>query len=209
VVNFSLSRLLDGVPDLKSGFGSIDRFVTASSKTIDRIHLEEIASRLGRAERAEHRIAGALFCTACPAARGFSLLSRYYVADSDWRVRETTAKAFDRLCRKNGYAESLPQIRRWLNHRNAGMRRAASEGLRPWTNRSPFKEEPLLAIGLLAQRRNDADESVRLSVANALADISKKYPDAVSKELATWDRSDRRALQAFKRASRHLPPDSF
>jgi 3-methyladenine DNA glycosylase AlkC len=89
------------------------------------------------------------------------------------------------------------------------MRRAASEGLRPWTNRSPFKEEPLLAIGLLAQRRNDADESVRLSVANALADISKKYPDAVSKELATWDRSDRRALQSFKRASRHFPADSF
>jgi 3-methyladenine DNA glycosylase AlkC len=206
MANSSKSRFLDGIPDVTSGFAAIDDFVTTSSKTMDRDLLEEIVSRLSQDERVQHRIAGALFCTACTqVSDAFSLLSRHYASDPDWKVRETVAKAFDRLCRKNGYAESLPQIRRWLNHRNAGMRRAASEGLRPWTNRSPFKEEPALAISLLAARRDDADASVRLSIANALADISKKHPEAVSRELATWDRSNPKIVQLLKRASRHLP----
>ena len=66
--------------------------------------------------------------------------------DSNWRVQEILAKAFEEFCKKTGFKEALPFIDEWLSNNNPNTRRAVSEGLRIWTNRPYFKENPLEAI---------------------------------------------------------------
>ena len=52
-------------------------------------------------------------------------------------------------------------------------RRAVTEGLRIWTSRPFFKDNPKEAIRLLSEYKTDENEYVRKSVGNALRDISK------------------------------------
>ena len=63
---------------------------------------------------------------------------------------------------------ALPLIKEWLNSDCANVRRAVSEGLRVWTSRPYFKDNPQIAIQLLASHREDKSEYVRKSVGNAL-----------------------------------------
>ena len=122
--------------------------------------------------------------------------------DSNWRVQEVLAKAFDDFCAVRGYEEALPVIDEWLGDPRPGVRRAVTEGLRIWTSRPYFREHPGSAIARLSRLRSDTSEYVRKSVGNALRDISKKYPDLVEAELETWDLETKEVSQVYHRASK-------
>jgi 3-methyladenine DNA glycosylase AlkC len=124
--------------------------------------------------------------------------------DEDWRVQEILAKAFDRYCSDAGYEKSLPVIEEWLGDGNPNVRRAVTEGLRIWTGREYFRDNPQVAIRLLSQLKNDESDYVRRSVGNALRDISKKHEDLIKSELGTWNTSDKKVEQTYKLASRFL-----
>src|SRR5579859_7714392 len=100
--------------------------------------------------------------------------------------------AFDTYCADVGYEVALPVIRHWLLAPSAQLRRAVSEGLRPWTarRRAYFAAQPAQAIALLATLYDDPDRSVLESVGNALRDISRDHFDLVLDELERWARAD-------------------
>ena len=103
--------------------------------------------------------------------------------DDNWRVQEVLAKAFDEYCKNKGYENSISVIDEWLRSDNPNTRRAVTEGLRIWTSRPYFRENPQEAIKRLAVLKEDASEYVRKSVGNALRDISRKFPELISEEL--------------------------
>ena len=122
--------------------------------------------------------------------------------DDNWRVQEVLAKAFDEFCKQTGYKKSLPVIDEWLKNNNPNTRRAVTEGLRIWTSRPYFKENPSEAIERIASLKEDASEYVRKSVGNALRDISKKFPELIKMELSSWKLESREIKQVYKLASR-------
>lgn len=124
--------------------------------------------------------------------------------DPSWQVQEMLARAFDATCRCRGYQESLPLMRAWLAAGNHNLRRAVSEGLRPWTARPYFKQHPAVAIALLSGLRADPVAYVRTSAGNALRDISRREPDLVRAELSTWDLGDPATRATYLLASRVL-----
>ena len=124
--------------------------------------------------------------------------------DDNWRVQEVLAKAFDEYCKNTGYENVLPVIDKWLNADNPNTRRAIIEGLRIWTSRSYFKENPQEAIKRIARLRGDASEYVRKSVGNALRDISRKFPELIKEELKTWNLETKEIKQVYKLASRFV-----
>lgn len=124
--------------------------------------------------------------------------------DENWRVQEILAKAFDTYCHDIGYKNALPTIQDWLNDSNPNVRRAVTEGLRIWTSRGYFKQNPKVAIYLLSNLKDDKSEYVRKSVGNALKDISKKHNELISLELQTWDLSQKSINQVYKHASKYI-----
>lgn len=124
--------------------------------------------------------------------------------DSNWRVQEVLAKAFDEFCKKIGYDKSLPVIDEWLNSENPNTRRAVVEGLRIWTSRPYFKENPDEAIRRIANLKDDSSEYVRKSVGNALRDIRKKFPDLIKIELENWNLESKEINQVYKLASKFI-----
>ena len=114
------------------------------------------------------------------------------------------ARAFDQYCADRGYEASLPIIKEWLTAKEANQRRAASEGLRIWTNRPYFRDNPGEAVSLLAALKADESKYVRSSAGNALRDISKKHPELIRKELQSWDTSDPAVLETYKLASKFV-----
>ena len=121
--------------------------------------------------------------------------------DKNWRVQEMLAKAFDEICKYKGYESSLPLIEEWINDNNPNVVRAVTEGLRIWTNRPFFKENPMIAIALISKHKEDESEYLRKSVGNALKDISKKYPDLIQQEVIQWDLSNPRIFFTYKLAT--------
>ena len=124
--------------------------------------------------------------------------------DDNWRVQEVLAKAFDEYCRNTGYESAIPVIDEWLSSDNPNTRRAVTEGLRIWTSRPYFKENPQEAIKRLARLREDASEYVRKSVGNALRDISRKFPELIKEELESWILGSKEIKQVYKLASKFL-----
>ena len=124
--------------------------------------------------------------------------------DSNWRVQEVLAKAFDEFCKKIGYDKSLPVIDEWLNSENPNTRRAVVEGLRIWTSRLYFKNNPNEAIRRIADLKDDTSEYVRKSVGNALRDISKKFPELIRIELGNWNLESKEINQVYKLASKFI-----
>lgn len=124
--------------------------------------------------------------------------------DSNWRVQEVLAKAFDEFCKKIGYDKSLPVIDEWLNSENPNTRRAVVEGLRIWTSRPYFKNNPNEAIRRIADLKDDTSEYVRKSVGNALRDISKKFPELIRIELGNWNLESKEINQVYKLASKFI-----
>ena len=122
-------------------------------------------------------------------------------ADSNWRVQEVLAKAFDDFCAVRGYEAALPVIDEWLSDPRPNVRRAVTEGLRIWTSRPYFRDRPGDAVSRLARLRGDSSEYVRKSVGNALRDISKKHPELVAAELRTWSLETKEVAQVYRLAS--------
>ena len=122
--------------------------------------------------------------------------------DDNWRVQEVLAKAFDQFCKKIGYEKALPIIDEWLQNSNPNVRRAVTEGLRIWTSRPYFKENPNEAIRRIAALKNDSSEYVRKSVGNALRDISKKFPELIKIELDSWKLESKEIKQVYKLANK-------
>ena len=124
--------------------------------------------------------------------------------DDNWRVQEVLAKAFDEHCKNKGYENSISVIDEWLRYDNPNTRRAVTEGLRIWTSRSYFKENPQEAINRLVRLKEDASEYVRKSVGNALRDISRKFPELIKEELKTWNLETKEIKQVYKLGSRFV-----
>ena len=124
--------------------------------------------------------------------------------DNNWRVQEVLAKAFDEYCKNKAYENSIPVVDEWLSSDNPNTRRAVTEGLRIWTSRPYFKENPQEAIKRIAPLKEDASEYVRKSVGNALRDISRKFPELIKEELKTWNLETKEIKQVYKLASRFV-----
>ena len=124
--------------------------------------------------------------------------------DDNWRVQEVLAKAFDEFCKQTGYEKSLPVIDEWLQNTNPNVRRAVTEGLRIWTSRPYFKDNPDEAIKRIATLKEDSSEYVRKSVGNALRDISKKFPELIKEELDGWDINSKEIQKVYKLASKFI-----
>ena len=124
--------------------------------------------------------------------------------DENWRVQEVLAKSFDEFCKSIGYEKTLTVIDEWLNHDNPNTRRAVTEGLRIWTSRTYFKENPNEAIRRIANLKEDKSEYVRKSVGNALRDISKKFPELIKDELNTWKLENKEINQVYKLTSKFI-----
>ncbi|SJZ98545.1 DNA alkylation repair enzyme [Porphyromonas circumdentaria] len=134
------------------------------------------------------------------------LLKKRISTDENWRVQEMLAKAFDEVCKHRGYEASLPLIEEWLNDNKPNVIRAVTEGLRIWTSRPFFKENPLVAIALIAKHKGHESEYLRKSVGNALRDISKKHSDLIRQEVEQWDLSNPQVLFTYKLATKILNP---
>ena len=93
--------------------------------------------------------------------------------DLDWRVQECFAKAFDIYGHLKGYENILSDIEAWMKDSTPNVRRAASEGLRPWTKRKPFDKNPQLALKCLTVLLKDESDYVRRSALNAINDMRK------------------------------------
>ena len=124
--------------------------------------------------------------------------------DDNWRVQEVLAKSFDEFCKSIGYEKTLTVIDEWLNHDNPNTRRAVTEGLRIWTSRPYFKENPKEAIRRIANLKDDNSEYVRKSVGNALRDISKKFPELIKDELSTWKLENKEINQVYMLANKFI-----
>lgn len=140
-------------------------------------------------------------------ASALSFLKNTVSRHESWKVQEILAMAFDNHCKIIGYEAALPLIEEWLNSDCANVRRAVSEGLRVWTSRPYFKDNPHTAVRLLSALKTDESDYVRKSAGNALRDISKKYPELISKELNSWDLSSKKIRQVHKSAGRFLDTD--
>ena len=124
--------------------------------------------------------------------------------DENWRVQEVLAKSFDEFCKSIGYEKTLTVIDEWLNHDNPNTRRAVTEGLRIWTSRPYFKENPREAIRRIANLKEDKSEYVRKSAGNALRDISKKFPELIKDELNTWKLENKEINQVYMLANKFI-----
>ncbi len=124
--------------------------------------------------------------------------------DTNWRVQEMLATAFDLYCKGIGYENSLPVINEWLNDNNPNICRAVTEGLRFWTKRPYFKDNPQIAIDLISINKDHQSEFVRKSVGNSLKDISRKYKLLIEEELSTWDLNNPKVTLTYKYATKHL-----
>ena len=122
--------------------------------------------------------------------------------DANWRVQEVLAKAFDEFCKNTGYEKALPTIDEWLQAANPNTRRAVTEGLRIWTSKPYFKENPNEAIKRIANLKEDSSEYVRKSVGNALRDISKNFPELIKNELNNWNLESKEINQVYKLAGK-------
>ena len=124
--------------------------------------------------------------------------------DENWRVQEVLAKSFDEFCKSIGYEKTLTVIDEWLNHDNPNTRRAVTEGLRIWTSRPYFKENPREAIRRIANLKEDKSEYVRKSAGNALRDISKKFLELIKDELNTWKLENKEINQVYMLANKFI-----
>ena len=124
--------------------------------------------------------------------------------DDNWRIQEVLAKSFDEFCKSIGYEKTLTVIDEWLNHENPNTRRAVTEGLRIWTSRPYFKENPKEAIRRIANLKDDKSEYVRKSAGNALRDISKKFPELIKDELNTWKLENKEINQVYMLANKFI-----
>lgn len=136
--------------------------------------------------------------------KAYDFLKQIISVDTNWRVQEMLATAFDLLCKHVGYENALPYINEWLDDSNPNICRAVTEGLRFWTKRPYFKDNPALAIELISRHKNHESVYVRKSVGNVLKDISRKHKPLIEAELLTWDVNNPKIQLTYNYAIKHL-----
>lgn len=188
---------------IKSGFKEEEKRALADYKNNDRVYIKKLAFLSYESKVYQVRMYGVFLFGYLSSDTGILKFMRDEVSkDDNWRVQEVLAKAFEEYCKNKGYENSIPVIDEWLSSDNSNTRRAVTEGLRIWTSRSYFKENPQEAIKRLAALKEDASEYVRKSVGNALRDISRKFPELIKEELKTWNLETKEIKQVYKLASR-------
>ena len=141
---------------------------------------------------------------ACRQKKTYNFLKSKVSLHPSWQIQEFLAMAFDNYCKNIGYEKSLDTIDEWLNSKNKNHRRAATEGLRIWTNKPYFRDNPKEAVRILSEHKTDESEYVRKSVGNALKDISKKYPELIKAELKKWKLDTKEISHVYKLASKFI-----
>lgn len=137
-------------------------------------------------------------------SEALSFLKNEVSRHDSWKVQEVLAMSFDSYCKIIGYENAIPLIEEWLNDEYMNVRRAASEGLRVWTSRPYFKDNPNVAVSMLSKHKEDESEYVRKSIGNALKDISKKHTELVLEELSLWELDSKEIKQVYKHAVKFI-----
>ena len=190
---------------IKSGFKEEEKRALADYKDKDRVYIKKLAFLSYESIVYQVRMYGVfLFGYLSDDSDILTFMRDEVSKDENWRVQEVLAKSFDEYCKNKGYENSIPVVDEWLSSDNPNTRRAVTEGLRIWTNRPYFKENPQEAIKRLGALKEDASEYVRKSVGNALRDISRKFPELISEELKTWNLETKEIKQVYKLASRFV-----
>jgi len=199
-----INEILNNILHVENGFQHIidgaDEIYSANSKE----QCFEVALELFRNDAYQARmlattILGRLAIEDNDALR---FLKEQVSTDKNWRVQEMLAKAFDEICKNRGYEKCFYLIENWLDDDNPNVVRAVTEGLRIWTSRPFFKENPSLAIALIAKHKAHESEYLRKSVGNALRDISKKHAELIRNEVLQWDLSNPQTLFTYKLAAK-------
>ena len=202
----TIEELIQRVQKTQHGFTDIKKVadeVSTNNMATDSLCLakELFTSEVHQARMLATFIFGHL---AAQSSESLNFLKIRVSQDSNWRVQEILAQAFDNYCAGIGYEQALPTLKEWLADSNPNVRRAVTEGLRIWTSRPYFCDHPHEAIQLLSPLKDDESEYVRKSVGNALRDISRKYKELVGTELEQWDTSKKSIAQTYKLASKFL-----
>lgn len=190
---------------IKSGFKEEEKRALLDYKSNDKEYVKRLAFLSCESKVNQVRMYGVFLFGYLSDDSDILTFMRDEVSKADnWRVQEVLAKAFDEYCKNTGYESAIPVIDEWLSSDNPNTRRAVTEGLRIWTSRPYFKENPQEAIKILARLREDASEYVRKSVGNALRDISRKFPELIKEELESWILGSKEIKQVYKLASKFL-----
>ena len=190
---------------IKSGFKVQERKAINDYKSNGIEYIKELAFLAYHSEVYQVRMYGVFLFGYLSTDKEILTFMREEVSkDDNWRVQEVLAKSFDEFCKSIGYEKSLSIIDEWLNHENPNTRRAVTEGLRIWTSRPYFKENPKEAIRRIANLKEDKSEYVRKSVGNALRDISKKFPELIKDELNTWKLENKEINQVYMLANKFI-----
>lgn len=190
---------------IKSGFKKEENRALDDYKSNDKEYVKSLAFLLYESKVYQVRMYGVfLFGYLSNDSAILTFMRDEVSKDDNWRVQEVLAKAFDEYCKNKGYENSIPVVDEWLSSDNPNTRRAVTEGLRIWTSRPYFKDNPQEAIKRIAPLKEDASEYVRKSVGNALRDISRKFPELISEELKTWNLETSEIKQVYKLASRFV-----
>ena len=190
---------------IENGFKEEERRALVDYKSNDTEYIKELAFLAYKSDIYQVRMYGVFLFGYLSDQKDMLVFMRDEVSEDDnWRVQEVLAKAFDEFCRKTGYEKALPIIDEWLDNHNPNTRRAVTEGLRIWTSRPYFKDNPNEAIRRIAALKEDTSEYVRKSVGNALRDISKKFPELIRAELNNWKLDSKEINQVYKLASKFI-----
>ena len=190
---------------IKNGFKEEEKRALVDYKNNDRDYIKKLSFLSYESKVYQVRMYGVfLFSYLSDDSDILTFMRDEVSKDDNWRVQEVLAKAFDEYCKNKGYEKSIPVVDEWLSSDNPNTRRAVTEGLRIWTSRPYFKENPQEAIKRIASLKEDASEYVRKSVGNALRDISRKFPKLIKEELKTWNLETKEIKQVYKLASRFI-----
>ena len=188
---------------IENGFKEEEKRALADYKSNDDEHIKKLAFLAYKSHTYQVRMYGVFLFGYLSEQDDILAFMRDEVSkDDNWRVQKVLAKAFDEFCKKIEYEKALPIIDEWLKNNNPNTRRAVTEGLRIWTSRPYFKDNPNEAIERIASLKEDPSEYVRKSAGNALRDISKKFPELIKMELSSWKLESREIKQVYKLASR-------
>lgn len=201
-----INNILNRILQIENGFQHILDGANEIFSAYSEEQCFELSLELFRHEKYQVRmLATTLFgLLAVENDNALRVLKEQVSTDGNWRVQEMLAKAFDEVCKHRGYEVSLPIIEEWLNDNNPNVIRAVTEGLRIWTSRPYFNENPSVAIALIKKHKAHESEYLRKSVGNALKDISKKHAELIRREVEQWDLSDPRVLFTYKLAVKLL-----
>ena len=200
-----IKSLEQGFSLIKSGFKEEEKRALADYKNNDRDYIKKLAFLSYESIVYQVRMYSVfLFGYLSDDSDSLTFMRDEVSKDENWRVQEVLVKSFDKYCKNIGYKNAIPVIDEWLSSDNPNTRRAVSEGLRIWTSRPYFKENPQEAIKRLAALKEDDSEYVGKSVGNALRDISRKFPELIKEELRTWNLETKEIKQVYKLASRFV-----